>query len=71
MVGFLGGFLWRLPKLAVPLLAAIIAVAMWRLLLPERLKTQRGILLVTAVEALLVSVAVLSLVSPAIFADTE
>jgi hypothetical protein len=72
MVGFIGGFLWRVPRLVIPTLAAIIGIGLWRFLLPERVKQQRGALLVTAIVALLFAIAVLSLVHPtyqSIFAD--
>jgi hypothetical protein len=73
MVGFLGAFLWHLPRLIVPALAAAIAVGVWQFLLPRRLKAQRATPLVLAIVALLVSIAVLSLAHPtyqSIFADT-
>ena len=41
MVGFVGGFLWRIPRLLVPTLAAAIGVGLWRFLLPGRVKEQR------------------------------
>jgi hypothetical protein len=65
MVGFIGGFLWRLPRLVIPTLAAIIGTGVWRFLLPERVKAHRGAVLVTAIIALLVAIAVLSLMHPA------
>jgi hypothetical protein len=64
MVGFVGGFLWRVPRLVAPTLALCIGVGLWRLVLPKRLKEQRGALVITAIVALLISMAVLSLVHP-------
>jgi hypothetical protein len=74
MVGVIGSFLWRMPRLFIPSLAAIIGIGLWRFLLPERIKEQRGALLVTGIIALLISIAVLSLVHPtyqSIFADDQ
>jgi hypothetical protein len=64
MVGFLGAFLWRVPRLVVPLLAAVIGMGAWQFLLPQRLKALRGVPLLTAIVALLLAIAVLSLVHP-------
>jgi hypothetical protein len=64
MVGFVGGFLWRVPRLVAPTLALCIGVGLWRFVLPRRLKEQRGALVITAIVALLISMAVLSLVHP-------
>jgi hypothetical protein len=64
MVGFVGGFLWRVPRLVAPVLALCIGVGLWRFVLPRRLKEQRGALGATAIVALLISIAVLSLVHP-------
>jgi hypothetical protein len=64
MVGFVGGFLWRVPRLVAPTLALGIGVGLWRFVLPRRLKEHRGALLVTAIVSLLISIAVLSLTHP-------
>ena len=64
MVGFVGGFLWRVPGLLVPTLAVIIGAGLWRYLVPERVKERRAALLATAIVALLASVLVTSLVHP-------
>ena len=64
MVGFIGAFLWRLPRLVVPALAAAIGVGVWQFLLPRRIKERHGVLLLVAVVAWLASMAVLSLVHP-------
>jgi hypothetical protein len=64
MVGFIGGFLWRLPPLVVPALAAAIAVGAWRFPLPQRLKEVRGMPLLAAIIALLISIVVLSAAHP-------
>ena len=74
MVGFIGGFLWRVPRLVAPTLALCIGVGLWRFVLPKRLKEQRGALVTTAIVALLISIAVLSLVHPtyqSIFEDAR
>lgn len=64
MVGFVGGFLWRIPRLVVLAFATLIAAAIWRYLVPLRMKQQRGVLLATAIVALLVALAVTSLLHP-------
>ena len=64
MIGFVGGFLWRVPRMLIPTLAVIIGVGLWRYLVPERAKARRGALLVTAIIALLISLLVTSLVHP-------
>ena len=74
MVGFLAGLFLRFPKLAVPALGTAIGVGLWRVLLPQRVKSARGAPLLTLIIALLVAIAVDSLVHPAhwtIFEDTE
>ena len=60
MVGLVGGFLWRVPRLLIPMLAVVIGVGLWRYLVPERAKIRRGTLLVTAIFALLVALLVTS-----------
>ncbi|MCD6031593.1 MAG: hypothetical protein K0S78_3767 [Thermomicrobiales bacterium] len=72
MVAFIGGFLWRIPRLVVPTLAAAIGIGLWRFLLPQRVKAMRGVPLLTLIIALLIAIAVVSQVHPtywAIFAD--
>jgi hypothetical protein len=64
MVGFVGGFLGRMPRLVVLALATIMGAAVWRLLLPERVKARRGALLATAIVALLAAIALTSLAHP-------
>lgn len=64
MVGFVGGFLWRMPRLVVLALATIMGAAVWRLLLPERVKERRGALLATAIVALLAAIVITSLAHP-------
>jgi hypothetical protein len=74
MVGVIGSFLWRMPRLIIPTLAAIIGFGLWQFLLPQRIKEQRGAFLVTAIVALGISIAVLSLVHPtyqSIFAEDQ
>jgi hypothetical protein len=74
MVAFIGAFLWRVPRLVVLTLGATIGIGVWRFLLPERVKARRGSLLATAIIALLISIAVLSLVHPAyrsLFEDVQ
>jgi hypothetical protein len=64
MVGFIGGFLWRMPRLVLPTLATVIGIGLWRFVLPHRVKEQRGALLGTAIVSLVISTAVLSVVHP-------
>lgn len=64
MVGFVGGFLWRIPRLVGLTLATVIGAGLWHYLVPERFKAWRGSLLMTAIVALLVSMLVISLVHP-------
>ena len=65
MVGLVGGFLWRIPRLLIPTLAVVIGVGLWRYLVPERAKARRGALLVTSIVSLLVALLVTSLAHPA------
>jgi hypothetical protein len=72
MVGFIGGFLWRFPRLVVPALAAGIGIGAWQFLLPRRFKALRGAPLLTAIVAWVIAILVLSRVHPtyqSIFAD--
>jgi hypothetical protein len=74
MVGFIGGFLWRFPRLLIPLLAAGIAIGVWQFFLPRRLKAWRAMPLTLAILALLGAIIVLSLVHPtygSIFANPD
>ena len=64
MVGIIGGFLWHVPRLFALALATLIGTAVWRLLLPERVKARRGALLATAIVALLAAIVITSLVHP-------
>ncbi len=65
MVPIIGGFLWRIPRLVVPALAAAIGIGLWWFLLPRSAKAVRGAPLLTAIIALLVAIAVVWLVHPA------
>jgi hypothetical protein len=72
MVAFIGGFVLRIPRLVIPLLAAAIGIGLWRFLLPQRVKAMRGVPLLLVIIALLIAIAVVSLVHPdywAIFED--
>ena len=42
MVGIVGGFLWRIPRLVILTVAAVIGAGLWRYLVPERVKAWRG-----------------------------
>jgi hypothetical protein len=64
MVGFVGGFLWRIPRLVTLTLATVIGAGLWHYLVPERCKAWRGSLLATAIVALLVAMFLTSLVHP-------
>jgi hypothetical protein len=64
MVGFVGGFLWRIPRLVTLTLATVIGAGLWHYLVPERSKAWRGSLLATAIVALLVAMFLTSLVHP-------
>lgn len=64
MVGFVGGFLWRVPRLVALTLATVIGAGLWHYLVPERFKAWRGALLMTAIVALLVSMLVIDLAHP-------
>jgi hypothetical protein len=64
MAGFVGGFLWRSPRLVVLTVATVIGAGLWHYLVPERCKAWRGALLATAIVALLVAMLVTSLVHP-------
>jgi hypothetical protein len=64
MVGFVGNVLWRFPQVLVPTVVTGLALGVWQFLLPERVKAQRGVPLLLAILALLVSVAILSQVHP-------
>jgi hypothetical protein len=64
MVGFVGGFLWRSPRLVVLTVATVIGAGLWHYLVPERVKAWRGSLLATAIVALLIAMLVTSLVHP-------
>jgi hypothetical protein len=64
MVGFVGGFLWRIPRLVTLTLATVIGAGLWHYLVPERSKGWRGSLLATAIVALLVAMLLTSLVHP-------
>jgi hypothetical protein len=67
-----GGFLWRVPRLLILALAVVIGIGLWRFLLPAHIKARRGVPLLTLIIALLVAIAVVSLVHPdyrAIFED--
>lgn len=64
MVGLVGGFFWRIPRLAMLTLATAIGALLWRYLVPESLKERRGALLATVIVALLIAVAVTSLSRP-------
>jgi hypothetical protein len=64
MVGFIGGVLWRVPRLLIPAFAAGIAVGVWQFVLPRRLKAWRAMPLALAILALAIAIVVLSLVHP-------
>jgi hypothetical protein len=53
-----------MPRLVVLALATIMGAAVWRLLLPERVKARRGALLATAIVALLAAIVITSLAHP-------
>lgn len=64
MVGLVGGFLWRVPRLVMLTLATAIGALLWRYVVPESYKERRGALLATVIAALLIAVAVTSQAHP-------